>query len=70
MTPDVDFCLAFAVSIVATYVLWCLDVMPRVRVLLVLVGVVCLAIALGMRSDFFGASNTQPAVQRYRDQEN
>jgi di/tricarboxylate transporter len=68
MTPDVDFCLAFAVSIVATYALWCLDRMPRVRALLVLVGVICFVIALSMRHDFFAAPDSKPAVPMYRDQ--
>lgn len=67
MTPDALLCLAFATATVTTYVLWCLEVLPRLRLLLVLIGVVCFAIAISMRTDLFAAHDTKPAVPNYRD---
>jgi hypothetical protein len=62
MSLDVWFCLIFATATVLIYALWCFAILPRVRLLLALVGVVSLGIAISMRHDLFAAAPTKPSI--------
>jgi hypothetical protein len=46
MTPDTWLTILFAVLTVAGYLLWVLELLPRVRVFVTVVAIVCFGLAL------------------------
>lgn len=57
MTLNDCLALAFALPAIASYLAWCAGRLPRTRVVLAILSIVCLAVGMGLHGSLLAAAD-------------